>query len=145
MTKPTITREQFPFWTTVDVRWGDMDAMGHVNNTVYFTYCEAARIELFKAVGGRRIDENSAHGPTLVATGCDYLREVRFPARLDIGVRVERMTERSFALEYGLFFHGTDDVAAVARSVNAWVDYAAKKAIPLPDELREALNVYACA
>jgi acyl-CoA thioester hydrolase len=142
MTKPIITREQFPFWTTIEVRWGDMDAMGHVNNTVYFTYCESARIELLKAVGGRRKDEDSATGPTLVSTGCDYRREVRFPARLDIGVRVERMTERSFALEYGLFFHGTDELAAVARSVNAWVDYAAKKAIPLPDELRAALNAY---
>ena len=143
MSKPTVTREQFPFWTTIDVRWGDMDAMRHVNNAVYFTYCEAARIALLQAVGGRRKDENSSHGPTLVATSCDYLREVRFPARLDIGVRVERLTLRSFALEYGLFFHGTDEVAAVARSVNAWVDYEVKKAIPLPDELRAALSVYA--
>ncbi len=145
MTKPIITRAQFPFWTTIEVRWGDMDAMGHVNNTVYFTYCESARIELLKAVGGRRKDEDSATGPTLVSTSCDYRREVRFPARLDLGVRVERMTERSFALEYGLFFHGTDELAAVARSVNAWVDYAAKKAIPLPDELRAALSAYAAA
>jgi hypothetical protein len=51
MTKPIITREQFSFWAEVEVRWGDMDAQGHVNNAVYFTYCETARIKLLRSIG----------------------------------------------------------------------------------------------
>ena len=142
MTKPIITREAFPFWHTIEVRWGDMDAMGHVNNAVYFTYLESARIALLRSLDIRGRAEGSQFGPTLVATSCDYKKEVRYPVTLDLGVRVTRLTQRSFAMEYAMFFHDTDEVAAIARSVNAWVDYAAKKAIPLPDELREALSVY---
>ena len=143
MSKLFITREQFPFWHTVEVRWGDMDAMGHVNNAVYFTYLESARIALLRKFDIKGRAEGSQFGPTLVATSCDYKKEVHYPATLDVGVRVSHLTERSFTMEYGLFFHGTDEVAAVARSVNAWVDYALKKAVPLPDELRAALQTYA--
>ncbi|NOT60485.1 MAG: acyl-CoA thioesterase [Acidobacteria bacterium] len=142
MSKPIITRAQFPFWHTIEVRWGDMDAMGHVNNARYFTYCEAARIALLRQLDIRGRAEGSAFGPTLVATSCEYKREVRYPATLDVGVRVTKLTERSFAMEYALFFHGTEEVAAVASSVNAWVDYTVKKAVPLPDELREVLSRY---
>jgi acyl-CoA thioester hydrolase len=138
-----ITREQFPYWHTIEVRWGDMDAMGHVNNSIYFRYCESARIALLRQFDIRGRAEGSQFGPTLVSTSCDYKREVRYPATLDVGVRVAHLSQRSFTMEYAMFFHGTDEVAAIARSVNAWVDYAAQKAVPLPEDLRAVLlNFY---
>jgi acyl-CoA thioester hydrolase len=78
----------------------------------------------------------------LVTTSCDFKREVKYPAKLDVGVRVEHISRRSFALQYALFFAGTEDLVAVARSVNAWVDYAEMCAVELPEELRGALTVY---
>lgn len=142
MTSAAITREQFSFWHTIEVRWGDMDAMGHVNNAMYFTYLESARIALLRQFHLEGRAEGRQFGPTLVSTTCDYKREVRYPATLDVGVRVGQLTQRSFTMEFVLFFHGTDDVAAVARSVNAWIDYAARKAIVLPEELRAVLETY---
>lgn len=139
MSKPPITRAQFPFWFPVEVRWGDMDAMGHVNNSIYFRYCESARIALLRRLNVTSRAEGSPCGPTLVTTSCDFKREVKYPAALDLGVRVEHISRRSFAMQYGMFFAGTEELAAVARSVNAWINYAEMRAVELPEELRAAL------
>jgi acyl-CoA thioester hydrolase len=142
MSKPTITRDQFPFWFPIEVRWGDMDAMGHVNNSIYFRYCESARISLLRRLNIAGRAEGSQFGPTLVTTSCDFKREVKYPAALEIGVRVEHISRRSFAMEYAMFFAGTEDLAAVAHSVNAWINYAEMRAVELPEELRAALAAY---
>jgi acyl-CoA thioester hydrolase len=142
MATEIITRAQFPFWFPIEVRWGDMDAMGHVNNSIYFRYCESARIALLRSLNITGRAEGSPQGPVLVTTSCDFKREVKFPAKLDVGVRVEHISRRSFALQYALFFAGTNDLAAMARSVNAWIDYAEMCAVELPEELRGLLVKY---
>jgi acyl-CoA thioester hydrolase len=142
MPAETITRNQFTYWKSVEVRWGDMDAMGHVNNTVYFVYLESARVELLHLIGARRAQRRDPQGPSLVMTTCDFKRQVVYPATLDVGLRVERIGNRSFEMHYGLFLHGTEDLVATARSVNAWIDYGTQRAIALPDDLRAALAEY---
>lgn len=139
MTDQTITRDQFSYWKSVEVRWGDMDAVGHVNNTVYFVYLESARVEMLHKIGARRAQRNDSQGPALVSTSCDFKRQVVYPATIDVGVRVEKIGNRSFQMSYGLFLHGTDELVATASSVNAWIDYALQRAVELPEELRAAL------
>src|SRR5215831_14945661 len=97
MTDQTVTRDQFIYWKTVEVRWSDMDAQGHVNNAVYFTYLESARVELIRKTGFKGKQTGEAEGPALVSS---------------------------------------------ARSVNAWVDYAAERAVEIPDWFRAALSEY---
>jgi acyl-CoA thioester hydrolase len=136
------TRDQFKYWKIVEVRWGDMDSQGHVNNAVYFTYLESARVELIRKTGFKGKQAGAAEGPALVSTSCDFKRQVVYPATLDVGARVERVGRRSFETSYGIFVHDTDQLVASARSVNAWVDYAAERAVELPDWFRVALAEY---
>lgn len=138
----TITRDQFRYWKTIEVRWGDMDAQGHVNNTVYFVYCESARVELLRKIGYKGKQAGLAEGPSLVHASCDFKRQVIYPAKLDVGLRVERISQRSFKIAYGIFFHGTDDISAIATSVNAWAIYAEGRSVELPEEIRAALAEY---
>jgi acyl-CoA thioester hydrolase len=142
MTDQTVTRDQFKYWKTVEVRWGDMDAQGHVNNAVYFTYLESARVGLIRNTGYKGKQAGDAEGPALVTTSCDFKRQVVYPATLDVGARVERVGRRSFEMIYGIFVHGTDQLVASARSVNAWANYAAEQAVELPDWFRAALAEY---
>jgi acyl-CoA thioester hydrolase len=141
MTREDLTRADFCHWISIEVRWGDMDYLGHVNNAVYFTYCESARISLFAAIGcyGRQAAEE---GPSLVSATCDFKRQVIFPATLDVGVRVGEIGHRSFHMHYGLFDHGTDVVVASGSSIDAWTDYRANRAVPVPDYLRIELGRY---
>ena len=142
MAEQTITRDQFRYWKTIEVRWGDMDAQGHVNNTVYFTYCESARVELLRKIGFKGKQAGLTEGPTLVHASCDFKKQVVYPAKLDVGLRVERISQRSFKIIYGLFFHGSEELAATATSINAWANYAEGRSVELPEEIRSALAEY---
>ncbi|MDX2042743.1 MAG: thioesterase family protein [Acidobacteriota bacterium] len=142
MTTQPITRDQFRYWKTIEVRWGDMDAQGHVNNTVYFVYCESARVELLRKIGYKGKQAGMVEGPSLVHASCDFKRQVIYPAKLDVGLRVDRISQRSFKIVYGIFFHGTDDLAATATSINAWANYAESRSVELPKDIQLALAEY---
>lgn len=118
-----------------------MDYQGHVNNAVYFTYCESARISLFSAIG-RYVDRASQEGPSLVSATCHFKRQVIFPATLEVGVRVGEIGNRSFHMHYGLFEQGSDVVVASGSSVTVWTDYRVNRAVPVPEDLRKELVRY---
>ena len=138
-----MKRENFPLWARVEVRWGDMDEMGHVNNAVYFTYLESARIQLFAALGlgGPMTPERT--GMSLAHAGCNFRAEVKYPEVLDIGTVVTKIGTSSFHLAHVFLREGTDHLFADANSVVVWADYAKGKSLPLPDEIRARLASYA--
>ena len=136
-----MTRDDFAYWMEIDVRWGDMDSQRHVNNAVYFTYCESARVELLGKLGVRG-KSFGRFGPALVSTTCNFRKQVVYPSKIDVGVSVEKIGNRSFTMKYGLFLQGTDELVADASSVNAWVDYEEGKAVALSDEMKAALSEY---
>lgn len=130
----------FRHWITVPVRWGDMDAFGHVNNAKYFTYCESARISYFEAIGLGAQTTTPDHGPSVVTATCNFRRQVHYPATLEVGVRATRIGRTSFPLEYGIFLEGTEDLVADGSSVVVWVDYGAGRSTPLPESLKARIR-----
>ena len=117
-----------------------MDAMGHVNNIIYFQYLESARIGYIQAIGwgGRRGD--GRQGPVVVSQTFNYRRQIFYPDKLEVGVRCPEVGGRSFVLEYGVFRQGADDLAGDGSSVVVWLDHEAGKALPIPPALRQALT-----
>ena len=139
MASPQTSRRDFKSWTSIDVRWGDMDALGHVNNAAYFTFCESARIRYFEAVVPGDFT-HASEGPTLAHAAVDFRRQVLYQARLEVGVRVSEIRNRSFRMDYGIFLEGTDTVVAEGTSVVVWADYRAGKATELPAEVRRRIE-----
>jgi acyl-CoA thioester hydrolase len=133
-------REQFKHWTMITVRWGDMDAIGHVNNATYFTYSESARISYFNALKMWDCREHDRQGPALVSATLNFRQQVHYPAELDIGTRVSDIRSRSFTLVHEMYRRGTEELVADGSSVVAWVDYELNRAIPIPDDLRAAFR-----
>lgn len=135
------TRGDFRFWWPVTVRWGDMDAMGHVNNIIYFQYLESARIGYFEMLMGwtGRDGGGGRQGPVVVSQTFNYRRQVYYPAGLEVGVRCREIRNRSFVLEYGIFRKGTDELVGDGTSVAVWLDYGTNKAMEIPVALRQAL------
>lgn len=144
-------RAGFCHWTKVQVRWGDMDAFGHVNNANYFTYCESGRIRLFEALElealGRAEGAGHRLGPGLVAASLNFRKQVKYPADLDVGLRVSKVGTKSFAVDYVILRAGEDDAVADGTSVIVWVDYDARRgegeALPLSETLRARLARFA--
>ncbi len=134
-------RGEFACWWPVAVRWGDMDALGHVNNTLYLQYLESARIKYFEGVGWG-MDRFAAEGraPIVVSQTFQYRRLVTYPADLEVGVRCGEVRQRSFILEYGVFRLRTDELVGNGSTVMAWTDLAAGRAVELPEEIRLRLT-----
>jgi acyl-CoA thioester hydrolase len=133
-------RERFHHWITIALHWGDMDAMGHVNNARYFTYCESGRMSYFNAIHLWQHREDERHGPALVTATCNFKQQVRYPDTLEVGTRVTELRNRSFRFESVLYRQGTGELVAEGSCVMAWVDYGVNKAIPLPPGLRSAIE-----
>jgi acyl-CoA thioester hydrolase len=132
----------YPVSVSISVQWGEMDALGHVNNARFFTCFESARIALFQRIGVAT-GGPSATGPILATTSCDFLRPVVFPATLRAGVRVARVGETSIAMEYEIAdaspSQGEAVVYARGTSVAVIVDYATMKKVRVPDDVRAAI------
>lgn len=129
----------FKVTVPVLVRWADMDSFGHVNNAVYFTFCESARIAYFAAVGVDEAREASSHGPVLAQASLNFRRQVHYPAELEASARSSRIGTKSFALDYVIRDRATGEVVADGSSVIAWIDYAVGRSIPLPAALRQRI------
>ena len=117
-----------------------MDAVGHLNNAVYFTYCESARIEYFDQIDVGRFTD-APEGPTLAHAELDFRRQVRHPAVLDVGARVSEVRTRSFRMDYGIYYEATDTLVADGTSVVVWTDYRAGRAIELPARVRDSIEI----
>lgn len=121
-------------WLPIAVRWGDMDAMGHVNNAAYFTYCESARIHYFEAIG---LEVGTVHeegfGPAVVTATCNFRRQVHYPADLEVGVACTRIGTSSFTLAYRIRRADDQTLVADGTSVVVWADYRAGTSAPLPE------------
>lgn len=123
------------------VRWGDMDAMGHVNNTVYFRYIETARIAWLEQVGA--LPDPTRTGPVLVNAQCSFLKQLKYPAEIEVTSWVGPPGRSSFEVAHEIRLVGADgqagDLHAQGAAKIVWVDFAAEKSVPLPEEIRELL------
>ncbi len=130
----------YPVVIRLPVQWGDMDAFGHVNNTVYFRWFESARIAYFDRldVWQRRPEDDL--GPILAAIQCDYRRQIRFPDHVSVGARVEKIGRSSIVMAHALVSEAAGQLAAQGTSTLVMFDYRAQKPHPVPDELRAKLS-----
>ena len=117
------------------VRFRDLDAMGHVNNAVFLTYIESARVAFLQQLGAATTLEDMS---IIVARiEIDFRAPVGFGEEVEIAVRASRFGGKSFDLDYELRVGG--QLVAEAKSVLVSYDYRRGEAVELPDEWREKL------
>jgi len=117
------------------VRFRDLDAKGHVNNAVYLTYMESARIAFFVNVGAiTGVDDLSI---IVARIEIDFRAPLELDETVEIGVRAARFGTKSFDLEYELRAGGR--LVAEATSVCVGYDYASGETVPIPEAWREQL------
>ena len=136
-----MTQQRKLMWVEkMKVRWGDMDAVGHVNNAVYFRYMEQARISWLESlklrVGG------SPKGPVIVSASCTFIKAIVYPATVEVSVYSGKPGRSSFSLYHEIFLESHPEVKFAEGEVTVvWVDHELGKSIPLPEELRKQLPV----
>ena len=119
----------------LSIRWGDMDAMGHVNNTVYFRYMETVRIEWMRAV--ECDPDPQGQGPVIVNAFCNFYRQLEYPGDVRVKLYVSDPGRTTF--ETWCTMERTDQpgvVCAEGGATTIWVDFPQQKAETLPDWMR---------
>jgi acyl-CoA thioester hydrolase len=121
----------FPFVFREDVRFRDLDGMGHVNNAVFLTYMESARIAYLETLGA---GSNPQAGLILARVDVDFRSPISLGERVEVGVRPSRLGTKSFELEYEVRADGR--LAAEATSILVGYDYARGESVEIPAEWR---------
>lgn len=123
------------------IRWGDMDAFGHVNNVEFFRYLESARVEYAITV---LAGEVRAEGENIILADlhCAFRRQLRWPGQVDVYTRTVRVGSSSIGLQQIMCLADTDSVAAAADTVLVWFDFKRQKPAAVPGGIRTGIAQY---
>jgi len=121
----------------IAIRWGDMDAMGHVNNTVYFRYMEQARIGWFDALVPRG-EAWKATGIVIANASCNFKRPINYPGTVEVRLLVGPPGGSSVPTFYELLVE--NDLYADGTATVVFIDMEKQKPIRIPQNIREALQ-----
>lgn len=117
----------------IDVRWGDMDAYGHVNSIIYYQYFEQARAGWFREQNIKEDSHNRANqGGVVASSHCDYLLPIVYPADITIELYAGDRSKRSFQTWYRVrATEQPETLFALGRCAIVWLDHATGKAISI--------------
>lgn len=130
----------FPVAIRIPVQWGEMDAYGHVNNTVFFRYFESARIEFLERCRFLEAYEREKVGAILHSTSCRFRRPLFYPDTALVGTRASQVDDDRFTMEYLIASESENAVIAEGTGIVVSFDYVSRKAVPIPDYVRKAIE-----
>ena len=131
--------QSFPYKVTLEVSFRDLDAMGHVNNAVYLSYMETARIKFLVDL----LAVTSLHDlPVIMAEAtCTFKAPAFFGEQLIVGVGVARFGSKSFDMTYRIDA-GDGRLIALGRTVQVMYDYAAARTLVVPEDFRAKVRAF---
>ena len=132
---------RWPISCEIPVQWGDLDALNHVNHTVFIRWMETARMHYFIACDFTSLLESEGIGPILAGLKVDYSAPVQFPDTITVHTTVTRLGNSSFDMAYRITSAAKGD-GAVATGTGSGVvfDYDAGSSTPMPDSLRSRIE-----
>ena len=120
-----------PFQYKLKTRWKDMDAFGHVNNAVFLSYIEDARITFFKRWNLR----DKKKSIIVASVKIDYLSQIDHPSNLMIGQKISRIGIKSFDIKSAIFMCENEDVVAASKITCVCFDYSRNESVPVFSEI----------
>lgn len=122
--------------TKMPIRWGDMDAYGHVNNTVYFRYMEQARVEWIEDM--KVPVRPGGEGPVIINAACTFLQPMNYPGMVEVRTYVGAVGRSSCQTYVDMLID--DVVYAEGAAKVVWMDTQTGKSVPLPEHVRAVLE-----
>ena len=133
----------YNFTHPIEVRYGDLDPQGHLNNAKYLTYFEQARIFYFEKLGLFTRDMSFLDiGVILADVHLTFKAPVLFGMEIEVGVRTTRLGNKSFTVEQAVIDNATGKLMCTGELVLVTYDYHTGQTIPIPSEWREKTSVF---
>ena len=136
-----MNKNDFSCIGDLEVRWGDLDALNHVNNAVYLTYYESGRTFYTDALD--QLTANARIGGVVAEATCRYLQQLHFPASIQVCTRISRIGNTSFDYTAALFYKDQDE-NPISTFTGRMVcfDQKTQKKFRFPDDVRELIRGY---
>ena len=133
-------KKKLVYEMSIPIRWGDMDAMGHLNNGTYFRYLETVRIDWMSSLGATT-NASSGEGMVIVNAFCNFYRQLEYPGNVLVRMYVSDPARTTFET-WGTMARADapDVVCAEGGATTIWIDYGKQKALPLPDWVRTLVS-----
>lgn len=135
--------EPAPHWPIsidIPIHWGDMDALGHVNNVLFFRYLESSRVAYIAAMGLTSLRDVDGVGFILQHVECRFRRPVVYPDVLTVRARLVDMGTDRFTLEHEVFSTKQGVIAAIGRGTIVTYDYRAGSKTAMPQQVKSAIE-----
>lgn len=132
----------YRFYHPIEIRYGDLDPQGHLNNSRYLTFMEQARINYIKHLGLWNGGSFLEIGIILAEINIKFLASIQFGQPVRVGVRVTRLGNKSLDMHYCIEDAQSGAELATGTSVLVAYDYPADRSIPIPDRWRDVIKKY---
>jgi acyl-CoA thioester hydrolase len=134
--------KDFTFVVDLNIEWGDMDALQHVNNIEYFKYFQVARIAYFEKIDSESVMGKTRISSILASTQCKFIYPLAYPDSISVGVRVDAMADQYFTMQYAVVSHKHQRLAAIGDAKVVMFDYANNKKVSIPNEIRKTIIAF---
>ena len=134
---------EFRFFYPVDVRYGDLDPQGHLNNAKYLTFFEQGRIRYFVELGLFEPGQSFLDvGVIMAEASVTFLKPVHYGMPVKVGVRTSRLGGKSIRVEQNIVHAESGEVLASGYVILVAFDYHKNETIPIPDVMRNTISEY---
>jgi acyl-CoA thioester hydrolase len=133
MIKPKYQENSFPHWTTIPIRFRDLDPLNHVNNAIFSTYFEEARISFIQEVNQLADEIQNGYSFVLANIEIAFVYPVEYPAELLIGSGIKSMGNSSITSFQAIYTKDDKQLAAVAEAHGVWFDLKKQRPTRLPE------------
>ena len=130
----------FPVILQQQLDWGDMDALNHINNVVYFRYFENVRMKYFARIGMMEEIEKTKARPILGATECKFLLPLTYPDTITLGASVSQIREKRLTMKYAIYSQKLNKIAAEGSAEVVFVDLSSGRSTVISDAILAAIS-----
>ncbi len=131
--------EAFHHAVPLQLRFNDIDILGHVNNNAQLALFDVGKTEFYNVLRGELSDWSRVEA-VIVNLNCTFMQQIKFTDPMEVRTRVKKIGEKSFVLQQILRNEATGQICSMCESVMVSVDYATKASKPIPDNIAEGLK-----
>jgi len=134
---------EFRFFYPIDVRYGDLDAQGHLNNAMYMTYFETARLKYFNSLKLFKTGDSFLDiGMIMADARVTFKKAVEYGNNVKVGVRITRLGNKSMTCEQVIVNADTGEELATGTTIMVGYDYRSGKTHPISDDWRQKISAF---
>ncbi len=133
--------DDFKLIITLTVAWVDMDSLGHVNSSKYFTYFESARIAYFEKLSILDFFTNNNIAGVLATNECSYLKPLYYPDTLSVGAKVNEVSKKGITMEY-FIDSSKSGLSAIGETSIVFFDFYTNRKTDIPNEIVDIIKNY---